>query len=137
MNITELAIALEDSENDKWFDPGDLCEELGVNSWDIDQTILENDGRLTKHWNQKWMCTDTMVGDAIYYFDCKALAYSHQDARKSDEHFHFFSKEVALDAQAYLMSLAKKECQITIAEPTMEVKDYSGEVANARFYNGY
>jgi hypothetical protein len=133
MNITALAIALEDSEKDKWFDASDLCEQLGVNSWDVDQCVLEDDGRITKHWHQKWLCTDTIVGDAIYYFDRKPLAYSYQPARKSDEIFHFFSKEIALAAQTYLMSLIKIEKTIAIAELTMEVKDYSDEVASSRY----
>lgn len=127
MNITELAIKLVGSETDKWFDGEGICQALGLVYWELDTEVFEKERRLTKHWNQKWICTDTLVGDAIYYFDGRPLAYSYQNARKSDENFCFFSDDIAGVVHEYLRSLILPAYKI-VADPTMEVKDFSYEI---------
>ena len=62
----------------------------------------DNDTSLKKHWVHKWLCTDTMVGLAIYTLDGRVVAVSSQSARKADEVIEFLSLERANYVKVYL-----------------------------------
>lgn len=58
---------------------------------------------------QSHLCTDTIVGLKLYYLKDEMICYSYQSARKSREHFKFFSEEKAIKLRDYLLSLLKNE----------------------------
>lgn len=49
--------------------------------------------RMKKHWVVSWLCTDTVVGLAVYFLDGEPVATSSQRCRKCDEQIDFISKE--------------------------------------------
>lgn len=61
--------------------------------------------RVKKYWVSSWMCTDTRVGLAVYVMDGEPVAISGQVARKSDEHFEFFSVEAGIKMRNFILSL--------------------------------
>ncbi len=67
---------------------------------------------LVKHFVDSWICTDTRVGHALYYFGDELVAYSYQSSRKSDENISFFSEEAAKRVRNFFI-----ECLAETADP--------------------
>lgn len=61
--------------------------------------------RIKAYWLMPRMCTDTMVGAAVYFFDDELIGYSNKVARKSDEDFFFISVESADKVLKFFLSL--------------------------------
>lgn len=100
MKLIEIANRVDKSkDNEAWVNISEIGEEFNL---DID--YVEQD-RLKSYWVGNWYCTDTWVGFKIYFLDNEAVAFSMQPARKSDEEFHWFSKELALKVKKYLLTL--------------------------------
>lgn len=69
----------------------------------------EFNARVRRNFIERWLCTDTMVGTAVYFFDDKPVAVSWQSARKNDTELQFFSKEDAVAVREFLYSLVHKD----------------------------
>jgi hypothetical protein len=94
------------NENTDWANLSDFSNELGLSVYGFEP---EFESRVKKHWLFKWLCTDTHVGLAVYYFDDEPLAVSFQPARKSDEEIKFVSKEIANKLRDFILSFEDDE----------------------------
>jgi hypothetical protein len=63
--------------------------------------------RVKKHWINSWLCTDTVVGLAVYVMDGKPVAVSEQTSRKGDEEIKFISKEARDAVIAFLLEITE------------------------------
>lgn len=104
MKIIDIAKKIDkSSQNEDWIDTTVIGDELGV-----DIPYVEQD-RLKCYWVGNWCCTDTYVGYRMYFFDDEPIAFSVQNARKSDENFHWFSQELTVKVRDYLLTLIIEE----------------------------
>lgn len=74
----------------------------------------------------EWMCTDTMVGLYVYFFDNEQVAMSYQPARKSDVTITWFSEEKAKEVKDFIVTLAydlDDSLRINVADMNMEIHD--------------
>lgn len=79
-----------------YFDNGEkLCEELGIDYYDLDYDKLENDQRLQSVWMMSWVCTDTTVGMMAFFLDGILIAYTMKCCRKCETKVFFESDEEA------------------------------------------
>lgn len=69
----------------------------------------EFDNRVKSYFILNWMCTDTVVGAKVYFFDDKPLCLGIQTARKSDEQYEFVSQEIADELKSFILSLAEED----------------------------
>ena len=119
MKIIDIAKRIDKSkDNESWVDTYKLGEEFNLNLDYVEQT------RLKSYWLGNWYCTDTWVGYKIYFLDNEAVAFSIQSARKSDEEFHWFSKDLALKVKKYLLTfLIEEELHINVCNINDEIGD--------------
>lgn len=119
MKIIDIANRIDKSkENEDWVDISKLGEEFDLYLNHTDQD------RLKSYWVGNWCCTDTWVGYKIYFLDDEAVAFSVQNARKSDESIHWFSKDLALKTKEYLLSLSsEEELNINICDTNEDIGD--------------
>jgi len=96
--------------------------------------IEQEEERIKTYWVGNWCCTDTWVGYRMYFFDDKPVAFSIQDARKSDENIKWFSQELALEVKEYLISLILKNERPMFFE-TCDINEDIGEGFKI-YYNG-
>jgi hypothetical protein len=105
MNVAEMLAVWEKSADriQTWIDIEDLCEELRIQR---DYWFPDMDDPLKKYWvkGYNWLCTDTMVGIAVYTLYGEIVGISFQSARKSDENFYWVSKESSQLVRGYLQS---------------------------------
>lgn len=94
------------ARNESWSDMEDFADILGFDYLSYNQEFSD---QVKKYWLQCWMCTDTHVGFAVYYFKDEPVAVSFQSARKSDEEIEFVSEQTAEVVRAFILSLQGKE----------------------------
>ncbi|UKA04914.1 hypothetical protein [Photobacterium damselae] len=83
------------------------CSEFGVQIPYIPESKLSGiNERFKGYWLSCRMSTDTEVGIILYFFDNKFVAYSTQEARKSDVMYSWKSKKCADDVKSWIESLA-------------------------------
>ena len=86
--IRELINRIDASDKNKTsVDFCELADELDVDcgaGW-----YTEFDTRVTAYWLYSWECTDTTVGLAFIFFDCKFIGAMSQSARKANVEFQF------------------------------------------------
>lgn len=121
MKLIDVANKVDKSkQNEDWVDTTDIGEELG-----IDVPYTDQD-RLKCYWVGSWLCTDTYVGYRMYFLDDEPIAFSVQNARKSDEKFHWFSEEIATKAKDYLLTLVVEEeyeLNVTVCDINQDIGD--------------
>jgi len=111
VKIKELLDRLEKSDHTKeWVDFEKLSEQLEIYRYSIDWPEDE-DSRITCYWFVNWICTDTMVGGRVYFFDGEPAAISFQDARKNDENFEWISKDMWKKVFDYMMTFYLKDLE--------------------------
>lgn len=80
--------------------------------------------RLEEVWVSHWLCTDTKVGEKVYFLDGAPVAFSCQPARKSDEDIKWLSKDAYKVVEEYLESLREREEFVpTLSESDLD-EDY-------------
>lgn len=136
MRIIDIVNRVDKSKrNASWVDVTELGNDLNVDGLDhYDQE------RIKSYYLTDWMCTDTVVGARVYFFDDVPCCISMQDGRKSDEHFSWFSKEIATKVRMYLFSLLMEESDnlnIDITDPNEEYEpifkiDYNSQIWNRK-----
>jgi len=105
MNLQEIANnILKTTDNESWVDIDDLAYELGINQNSYYNDYADNK-LITCYFVADWICTDTVVGYRIYFLDGEPVAFSVQQARKSDEKFYWFSERRAHETKDYILSL--------------------------------
>lgn len=88
------------------------CEDM-YQSVDLDYYMIEKSSdysqlfskRLVSYWLTRWMCTDTMVGLRVIYFDGEPAGLYYQAARKSTVEISYLNKDVANEIRQFLLSL--------------------------------
>lgn len=105
MKMSELVKRLDrTARNREMIDSTELGYELDIHDMDyIQDEILSQ--RLQSFWAGEWLCTDTVVGYKVYFFDNEPVCWSAKTARKSDENFFWFSQEKAEQVRKYLLEL--------------------------------
>lgn len=121
MKLIDIANKIDKSkENEDWIDITEFAREF-----DIDLDWVEQD-RVKAFWFGKWLCTDTIVGYKMYFFDDKPIAFSFQRGRKWDEEMRWFSEDSAKQVKDYLITLITEkdeELNIDICDINEEVGD--------------
>lgn len=101
MKLIDIANSIDkSSSNEAHVDLEDLCHEL-----DVDAAMYVEQDRIKSYWVGNWYCTETYVGYRMYFFDDEPVAFSIQSARKNEENFRWFSKDVAIKVKNYLLTL--------------------------------
>lgn len=96
MNLSQIIekIKTNNSLDDYIQNPDELLRELGFDYgwWCIDDVAGRDqlEKRLESAYISKHLCTDTWVGEVLYWFDGVLIAISSQSARKSGVYFSFF-----------------------------------------------
>ncbi len=115
MNLFELLqLVNKTKDNEDWVDIHFIANELFI---DPCFNFAENT-RLTSYWLKSWMCTDTMVGDKVFYLDEEPVMVSSKSGRKCDTFTKWVSKDAAKAVHEYVTSLIQDEAHhgLTIAE---------------------
>jgi len=105
MKLIELAQNVKKtSRNEKSIDIDAITTALNINfnHYDYYDKIKEH---ITAYWVTPWLCTDTMVGLAVYFLDGTLIGVSFQRGRKYAEEFDFISMEMAKNTYDFFMSL--------------------------------
>lgn len=70
--------------------------------WEVVEEFENKNGkRLVAYWVAPHYCTDSIVGERMYFFDGEPVAYSVQSGRKSSEEFYWISKDAATKVYRY------------------------------------
>ena len=129
MNLLQKILDNKDNlEEDKWFYPQDLLDNFQI------YESISTDDRLTKKWFERWTCTDTQVGIAVYFLDDEIVCISFQPYRKSDEEFWFVSEESGKKVREYLWSLTSKdEVGFNLIDNMPDLEQHSSEIDFKKF----
>ena len=84
-----------------YFQP--LANSVGMPHIEVDDDAFSEG--VKKYWVNKWYCTDTWVGVAIYTLHGKPLALSYHSGRKSYETFKFHSDAQVMAFRTFLYSI--------------------------------
>jgi hypothetical protein len=105
MRVADMLAAWEKGTDraQTWIDADALYQELGIQGgywW------IEMDDPLQKYWvsGYTWVCTDTMVGVAVYTLGDQIVGISFQSARKSTEEFYWATAASCEQVREYLLS---------------------------------
>lgn len=92
--------------------------------------------KVQMYWIQSWLCTDMMVGTAVYYMDGELIAFSHQTARRSNCEVYFVSENAAKKVRAFLATLIDEQRNDPqIISLDTEIPDYTERIVEVdRFY---
>lgn len=124
MKMSELVKRLDrTAQNRDWVDTKELGYDLNIHDMDyIEDEILSQ--RLQSFWAGEWLCTDTVVGYKVYFFDNEPVCWSAKTARKSDEDFFWFSQEKAEQVRKYLLELQlENESPLSVELCDLEMDD--------------
>lgn len=133
MKIRDIINKIDKSEeNEDWVDVSLLCNEFNLYDY------YGSQNRLKSYWLGNWCCTDTWVGYKLYFLDDEPVCFSIQKARKSDEVFKWFSKELAIKTKEYILSLIsedEEELNWDYCDVNEDIGDsykihYNGQVTN-------
>ena len=106
-----------------WPDLSKLQSALNFQGW-MDHTKTEEaEKRIKKYWVHRWICTDTAVVLAVYFFDGEPVAVSHQPFRKGDETIEFLSEEGAEKLRLYLVTLLETSEKPAIVNLETEIPE--------------
>lgn len=85
------------------------------------------------YWLMPRLCTDTVVGAAVYFLDDELIGYSSKVARKADEDFFFISVESADKVLKFFLSLINNTFRIaTDVQLSEEMEDIGFNVYSAK-----
>lgn len=119
MKIEEILKKIDTSRmvDSDFIDFYDMCErEFDLPYW-INQP--KNNIRLTYCYFHEWMCTDTMVGIRVWYFDSNPVCISWKFFRKSSEVYGWLSKGDFKNVKNFAWNLHSREDN----KPIMIVND--------------
>lgn len=134
MKLIDIARQIDKSDRNKdWIDISEIGREFNLDVYDY----ISQD-RLQAYWIGNWCCTDTLVGYKMYFLDDEPVGVSVQKARKSDEEFEWFSKELAMRLRDYILSLMvekDEELTFSICDINDDIGDgfriqYNGNIVN-------
>lgn len=121
MKISEIIQRIQKTEQYKdWVDTEKLGYDLGI----YHMEYMEQD-RITSYFFASWICTDTVVGYRVYFFDEVPVMISTQLGRKSDEEYGWLSVEYAKQLKEYLLSLLHKDDDLNVTILDLEY-DFGG-----------
>lgn len=101
MKIKDI-LGLTDKRNKEYgVDLTKLAEELGHEYY---YNSYEDDKDIEVYWLSKWVCTDTEVGQRVYFLNDEPVCYSTQSARREDEIFYFFDEECVVKLKQYFFN---------------------------------
>lgn len=127
MKISEIIQRVQKTEQNKeWVDTEKLGYDLGI----YHMEYVEQD-RITSYFFASWMCTDTVVGYRVYFFDDVPVMVSTQTARKSDEEYAWISRDYAQQVKEYLLSLLHEDDSLNIM--TLDLEYDFGDYFNIDF----
>jgi hypothetical protein len=92
-------------------DRSDPCNDLDHINEEFDMYGVgwDDTGKLSSHHISAWICTDSWVGDRVYFLGDDPVCISHQPGRKCSEVFKWISDEAYKDVYAHLLSLQEKD----------------------------
>lgn len=129
MKLYEAITRLDKVNNSTWIDTNEIGHEFDM--YDIPYAEQE---RLEGFYLSSWLCTDTIVGDIIYFFDDVPVAISSQLGRKYDKVFKWFSLEKAQQVKDYLISLRDDENELNVL--VIDTMDYEIHEGYGIEFNG-
>jgi hypothetical protein len=92
IKLSELVANIDKSEKNKIVaDLTEFAEEFSIYNTS-DYSRFEN--HVVGYWIQKWYCTDTYVGIAVYFFNDDFLCVTRQDGRKCDVDYYFANDDI-------------------------------------------
>ena len=84
-----------------------FCDALGISDYSCwNEEFLK---LVQGYWLVKWICTDTWVGMAVYYYLNLPVAITTQTARKSDVEYQFVSAAAAKILRDLILTLIAKQ----------------------------
>ena len=103
--IIETVTANYDFSKTEWvgFDKIQSFLGLSVHDYDDDQWT----SRVHEHYFISWMCTDTLVGHSIIFFDKKPVLLAFQAARKSPKDFEVIDENRAIEFTDFILSMQR------------------------------
>lgn len=75
--------------------------DLNINWETVEAFENKNGKRFSAYWVAPHYCTDSWVGERIYFFDGEPVAYSTQKGRKCNEEFYWLSEAAANKVYRY------------------------------------
>jgi hypothetical protein len=99
MLLKEIIENIDMTKTSVVIDADEICESLGISDYVMYTPCL------TEYNIGPWICTDTLVGYNVIFFNNKPVALSVRLYRKSSAKIEWFSIEDANAVRAYILSL--------------------------------
>ena len=97
------------------------------NRWEETNTERK---RLQGYWMDKWLCTDTHVGEMAYFLDDVLVFTCEQTARKSDAHIYFVDQEAYEKVKEFMNQFREP---VEYEEPVFIGAQESRDVINFKY----
>ena len=120
--INDILSTIDKSKMEtKFVDIYPMCE----SEFEIYEYISQpdDDVRLTYCYYHSWICTDTMVGIRVWYFEGNPVCISSKPYRKYDEDFAWLSAECFNLVRSYALSLKDESCFAFTVAADKDVSD--------------
>lgn len=118
----------------------DNCEILFIEDYELDYEKFYAQTRLYSMWFKKWLCTDTLVGGTIMFFDDKPFGLTWQECRKCTNHILIFDKEVAAEVRKFMFTMMLPDSDnyhYNFVDPDISEEDLSEIVqGKERYWHG-
>lgn len=101
-------------------------EDYTMYSSEFDTDRFES--RISHRYINKWICTDTIVGISVVYFDSEPVAIGFRPFRRSDCNYMFLSTEVAMQVRDFVHSC------LTVEMSNIPVVDSMDTVINGSWF---
>ena len=121
MKIKDILSLIDNSNKEYDVDLTSLAEELG-HEYRYDS--CRDDENIEVYWLSKWLCTDTEVGQRVYFLNNEPVCYSQQSARKEDEVFYFFDEECVVKLKQYFFNR-----ELELFKNKVSYKGYNDELS--------
>lgn len=97
--IVDNASLFDGIEFQDWAETEHICREF-----DIHDSVDIPDGVFKEKYLARWMCTDTIVGISLTYFQGEVACVNHQPYRKSNKDVYWASSAVRDRVRDYIRS---------------------------------
>lgn len=126
-------------ENMAYIDVESICNIVGFESYNLKldswRKIQED---IQSYWLSSWLCTDSIVGAAIYFLNGKPIMVSSQNGRKADINYEFISEETFSLLREYIYQYIEISTpKHFLIQPEDEVDDYYQIEFNSQFVSNH
>jgi hypothetical protein len=129
--IIEKVTSNYDFSRTDWVEFDKIQSFLGLSVHDYDDD--EWNKRVHEHYFISWMCTDTLVGHSIIFFDKKPVLLASQEARKNPKTFEVIDENRAIEFTDFILNMQRASEREVL--PMADLDEEVGEAFSLEFEN--